>query len=179
MVRRLLASRPDHATVIAYLALFCALGLGTAWAATELQKGDVTSKIIKDGAVKGKDLAKNLVKGAVGPQGKPGQDATHLYAYIRDNGDGVAASVAYGNGVIGVTETAFPGEYAVQFDRSVSNCVAHATSGEGDPHGATATTDSGAAAIYMQTGPPEEIEIVFEDDLGNDSDTSFLVSAVC
>ena len=208
MLRRLTGLRPSHATVVAYLALFLALGLGSAWAAGELQKDDVTSKIIKNGGVKGKDLANGAVDsskvtdasllgedfadgelpqgppgadgadGQTGPPGSPGQDATHLFASIRDNGDAVAATVGYGKGVTGVTESGSAGEYRVTFNQSVTNCVAHATSGEGDPHG-TADSVHEFGTIYMQTGPPEQIEVVFEDALANEVDTSFLISAVC
>jgi len=206
---RQLRQRLTFANVVSVIALVSALGLGTAWAATELEKNDVTSKIIKNGGVKTKDLANNAATspkvangslleedfaagqlpegpqgppgtdGSAGSAGSPGQDATNLFAYIRDNGDGVAASVAYGKGVTGVSETTFAGEYRVTFNQSVSNCVAHATSGEGDPHVGAASTDQGAAAIYMQTDAAEVIEIVFHDATGVDSDTSFLVSAFC
>ena len=158
----------------------------------ELAEDAVSSPKVADGSLLKDDVAAGqLPAGPEGPQGppgtdgsagspgSPGQDATNLFAYVRDNGDGVAASVAYGNGVIAVSETAFAGEYRVTFDRSVSNCVAHATSGEGDPHVAAASTDQGAAAIYMQTDAAEVIEVVFHDAAGADSDTSFLVSAFC
>jgi hypothetical protein len=194
-----LRERLSFANVVSVIALVAALGLGTAWAATELEKNDVTSKIIKNGAVKGKDLANEAVtsskvddgsllgedfaagqlqQGPEGPQGKAGQDASNLFAYILDNGDGVAANVAYGDGVTGVTETGFAGEYHVTFNRSVANCAAQATSGNGDPVGGGNAAHS-TAAIYMQTGPAETIEVVFQNAAGNDVDTSFLISAFC
>ena len=43
------------------IALFFALGLGSAWAATELGKGDVKSRHIGNREVKGTDLAKGAV----------------------------------------------------------------------------------------------------------------------
>jgi hypothetical protein len=181
--------------VLGLIALFIALGAG-AYAAG-LPKNSVKSKQIKAGAVKTGELADNAVTspkvangslleedfGAgqlpAGPQGLPGQDATNLFAYIRDQGDGAAANVVYGKGVTAVSETAFAGEYRVTFDRSVLNCVAHATSGEGDPHGGAASTEQGAAAVFMQTDAAEVIEVVFDDAAGAGSDTSFLVSAFC
>jgi hypothetical protein len=45
--------------VVGYIALFFALGLGSAWAATELDKNEVKSKHIGKGQVKAKDLGKN------------------------------------------------------------------------------------------------------------------------
>ena len=52
---------PGHATVAAYFGLFVALATGGAYAANELGKDDVASKHIKNGGVKGKDLADNAV----------------------------------------------------------------------------------------------------------------------
>ena len=75
--------RPSHATVIAYAALFVALG-GTAVAAggalitkpSQVGKGVITSKALRDGkAVKAKDLtpaARRTLKGAKGDRGPAG-----------------------------------------------------------------------------------------------------------
>ena len=50
-----------HSWVASYLALFLALGLGSAWAATALDKNEVKSKHIKNGGIKTKDLANDAV----------------------------------------------------------------------------------------------------------------------
>lgn len=55
--------RPAHATVVAYVALFVAMG-GTAYAGVTLSKNSVRSKHIKNGQVKGVDLASNAVSSA-------------------------------------------------------------------------------------------------------------------
>jgi hypothetical protein len=52
--------RPSHATVVAYLALFVALG-GSAYAATSLPAGSVGAAQIRAGAVTGGKLAKGAV----------------------------------------------------------------------------------------------------------------------
>lgn len=86
------SARPRHGTIVAYLALFVALG-GTSYAAVSLSRNDVRSKHIKNGHVKKRDIAKNavnsrrvkdgtllskdfkpgeLVSGAPGPQGPKG-----------------------------------------------------------------------------------------------------------
>ena len=158
----------------------------------EIAENAVTSPTVANGSLLRDDFAAGQLPagpegppgppgadGTAGAPGSPGQNATNLFAYIRDNGDGIAASVAYGKGVTAVSETAFAGEYRVTFNRSVSNCVAHATSGEGDPHALAASTDQGAGAVYMQTDAAEVVEVVFQDAGGVDSDTSFLVSAFC
>lgn len=49
---------------VALLALFFSLGLGSAWAATELTKNDVKSKHIGPGQVKRSDLGRNAVNSA-------------------------------------------------------------------------------------------------------------------
>ena len=57
---QLRSRRPSHATVVAYLGLFVALG-GTGYAISELEKDGVTSKHLKDGGVKTKDIADDAV----------------------------------------------------------------------------------------------------------------------
>ena len=58
-------SRPriTHPVLVAYLALFVALG-GSSYAAVQLSKNSVRSKHIKNGQVKRADLRKNAVNGA-------------------------------------------------------------------------------------------------------------------
>jgi hypothetical protein len=65
MLIRLRPRRPNHATVVAYLALFVALG-GTTYAAatigpSNIKNDAVRSRHIKDGAVKNPDLGLNSV----------------------------------------------------------------------------------------------------------------------
>lgn len=55
--------RPSHATVVAYAALFIAVG-GVSYAAVTLPANSVGSKQIKRGGVKSSDLAKNAVTSA-------------------------------------------------------------------------------------------------------------------
>jgi hypothetical protein len=50
-----------RSNVVGYIALFFALGLGSAWAATELEKNEVKSKHIANGQVKNVDLATDAV----------------------------------------------------------------------------------------------------------------------
>lgn len=84
-----------RSNVVGYVALFFALGLGSAWAATELDKNEVKSKHIAPGQVKKSDLGKNAVtspkvangsllgedfaagqlpQGEPGPPGEPGSN---------------------------------------------------------------------------------------------------------
>lgn len=66
--------RPSHATVVAYLALFVALG-GSAYAASQLGKNSVGTKQLKVGAVtqnKIGESAQKALQGASGPRGETG-----------------------------------------------------------------------------------------------------------
>jgi hypothetical protein len=74
-----LSYRPRHATVVAYLALFVALG-GTSYAAVvvtgaNVKDGSLTGVDVRDRSLFAKDLSKSTVKslaGARGPQGAAG-----------------------------------------------------------------------------------------------------------
>ena len=55
---------PNHTTVVAYLALFLALGAGTAFAAGQLAKNSVGSKQLKKNAVTTAKIKKGAVTGA-------------------------------------------------------------------------------------------------------------------
>lgn len=68
MLSRLRPRRPSHGTVVAYAALFVALG-GSAYAAATIGSSDIKpnailSKHIKDGQVKSADVAKNAIGSA-------------------------------------------------------------------------------------------------------------------
>jgi hypothetical protein len=58
---RSIRSRLSYANVMATIAVFIALGLGTAWAATGLEKNQVKSKHIGAGQVKNSDLGSDSV----------------------------------------------------------------------------------------------------------------------
>jgi hypothetical protein len=57
-------SKHFRSNLVGYVALFFALGLGSAWAVTDIGKNDVTSALIKNKGVKKIDLAKNSVNSA-------------------------------------------------------------------------------------------------------------------
>ena len=82
MLAKFLSYRPRHATVVAYLALFVALG-GTSYAAIivtgqNVKDGSLTGKDVRNHSLATKDLSKRTVKslrgrtGATGPQGLKG-----------------------------------------------------------------------------------------------------------
>jgi hypothetical protein len=50
-----------RSNVVGYIAIFCSLSLGSAWAATELARNSVKSKHISRAAVKRSDVARNAI----------------------------------------------------------------------------------------------------------------------
>ena len=197
-----------RSNVVGYIALFVALS-GTAWAASELSKNEVKSRHIKNGAVKKRDLAKNSVdtskvvdgsllekdfasdltqgprgpqgpQGERGPQGPAGQDATKLFAYIRDDGSAVTASVQYGSGVTAVSDLT-PGvsQYQVTFNRSLVNCVVQAANGFGNPR-AGGNAYPRSIPFVNRGDADDQASVEFTDPVnGATVDTSFLITAFC
>ena len=122
--------------------------------------------------------------GAPGIEGAPGADATNLFAYVREPDPGADvqnAAIQYGEGVSAVSDPSGNSEYVVTFDRSLANCVAHAIPGAGVP-------DGGPSAVFLDLVPvvtirpsdPSTVRIRFWDDnFGNNQDTSFMISAFC
>jgi hypothetical protein len=197
MLAKLRSYRPSHSTVVAYIALFIALG-GTSYGlasgsigSREIKNNSVRSKDIRNNTIRGKDIrtgtilssdvgdgsllaqdfaAGQLPAGAPGPKGDkgdtgaPGQDATNLFAYVREGNPGPATATAvvqYGSGVTGVDDPSGNNSYTVTFNRSLTDCVVQAVSGLGDPAG-NAFDDT----IAIPSGFPVE-------------DTSFLITAFC
>ena len=207
MARRIAAYLRNN--VLGLIAIFIALAAG-AYAAG-LPKNSVKSKQIKAGAVKTDELADNAVtspkvadgsllgddfaagqipQGPPGPPGEPGtpgapgQDATNLFAYVRDPGGGVAddALVQYGTGATGVSEQAANGVYDITFNRSVANCVAQATVGMGDPQGPVAAPGGGYSAWTGLAADPGNVPNtlrVITYFAGVGSDASFQITVFC
>jgi hypothetical protein len=187
-----LLDRLTYANVMATVAVFIALGGGAF--AISIKKNSVGSKEIKNGRVKsvdvkddsltGKDVNESklsLPKGPQGKQGLPGQDATKLFAYIRDGGSGSAATVVYGRGVTGIDDPAGSNGYTVTFDRSLADCVVDATAGVGNPSG-TLPLAAGARIPFVNMSSPgagDQVEVVFITEAGPVADTSFMITAFC
>ncbi len=125
--------------------------------------------------------------GPQGPQGAPGQDATNLFAYVRDNGSANTAVLQYGQGATGVSDppghNSAVGPYVVAFDRDLSGCVAHMTTGFGDPvappgggGGQSASPASVSATVEGSTVETYSYSIA---DLSVPQDNSFMVSVFC
>jgi hypothetical protein len=137
VLSRFRSYRPGHTTVVAYLALFVALG-GSSYAAVtitgknvknrsltakDIKKNSLTTTEVKDRSLLGKDFkAGQLPRGATGatgpqgPKGNTGADATKLWAAVNSDGtlrtgSGVTASAASGTGY-----------YTVDFNQAIDGC---------------------------------------------------------
>jgi hypothetical protein len=120
--------------------------------------------------------------GPQGEQGAPGQDATKLFAYIRDfaGSPGATGNVESGDGVTAVSDPAGDSAYTVSFNQSLENCVVQAVPGVGDPPG----TPSGLVAVSlpivnMAAGGANDVNVTFRLLSGNVTDTAFLITAFC
>jgi hypothetical protein len=143
-------TRPSHTTVVAYLALFLALGAGTAFAANQLAKNSVGPKQLKKNAVTGAKIKKDAVTGAKVKDGSLlGSDLADGTITGPKVADGSLSQSDFGgtvkaNNVTGVAVNAdctaalpFPsgvsatplgvGGCRVEFPSNVLNCVATAT----------------------------------------------------
>ncbi len=164
----------------------------------DLAKRSVKTKNLGRQAVKGNKVAQGTLlnehfadgqlpqgeqgpQGATGPKGEPGQDATKLFAYIRDSLDiNQPATIDYGSGVTGIVDN--PGNdhmYLLTFNRSLVNCVVQASTGFGNPSEGGGAAYYGIPDIFMESGSAEQVEIAFKNHDGTNVDTSFMVTAFC
>jgi hypothetical protein len=183
-----------YANVMATVAVFVALG-GTSYAiatgsigSREIENNSVGTKDLRNSGVRGRDVRNGTIRsadvgngsllaadfkagqlpaGERGAQGLPGQDATRLFAYIRDPGLASNAMVEYGSGVTGIADPVGDNAYSVNFNfnRSVTNCVVLAVPGIGEPAGMS----PGKAAtpfIALNEGGPDAIVVYFTDPAG-------------
>ena len=190
-------SRLTYANVMATVAVFVALG-GTSYA---VATGSIDSRELKNNSVRSKDLRNNNVRsedlrngsllatdfkagqlpagprGDTGPPGPPGEDATSLFAYIRDVGASGPATVDYGSGVTSVADPAGDSGYTVTFDRDLTNCVAVATTGVGEPDGVVA--GGPAFGEFVDVAPAGQVRVDFFDTGSVRRDGSFMIAVFC
>ena len=203
-----LRSSLTYANVMATAAVFVALGGTSYAVATgsidsrELKNNTVRSKDLRNNDVRGKDIRNGTIgsrdvndgallaedfkagqlpageRGPQGEQGPPGQDATKLFAYIRDGGSVDTATVHYGSGVTAVSDPAGNNAYTVTFNRSLVNCVVQAVAGHGDPPGSS-TSFNAIPIVLMTFGGANGVDVAFNTDAGAATDTAFLITAFC
>jgi hypothetical protein len=194
--------RLTYANIVATLALIIALGMGSAWAAGKLAKDSVKSKQIKAGAVKNSDLADNSVTSAkvadgsllggdfaagqlpAGPQGPqglqgdrglPGADATKLFAFV-----GATGNLIYGSGATAATKLIGNGNYKVTFNRSLSNCVAMANVGLGEPDSTAGGGGGTEVANATNVNGDNTVSVtVFDANTGALDNGYFMLAVFC
>ena len=153
----------------------------------DIRNGTIGSPDVRNGALRAEDFrAGQLPAGERGPQGdqgRPGQDATKLFAYIRDSGNGDTATVESGNGVTAVEDDPLPtaGHYAVTFNRSLVNCVVVATQGIGSPAGTGGASTIGPAHPDVQVAFPtdNQASVTVYNGSSVTEDSAFMIAALC
>jgi hypothetical protein len=196
-------TRLTFANVVSLIALFVALG-GSSYAAlrvgsrqivnnsvrsNDIRNNNVRSIDVRNGSLLARDFkAGQLPRGATGPPwapgqaGAPGEDATSLFAYIRDDRGAGAADVEFGSGVTAVSDPADDsGGYTVTFNRNLTNCVVQAQQGIGQPAGNGASTVSPAHAdVGVAFGVGDnEAHVTFYGPANTQVNTAFMVAAFC
>jgi hypothetical protein len=178
---------------------------------TEIKNNSVRSKDLRDNDVRGKDIRNGTIgspdvadgallardfkagqlpagarglQGERGPQGEPGtpgQDATKLFAYIRDSGNADVATVAYGSGVTAVDDDvpASAGHYTVTFSRSLVNCVVIAAQGIGKPSGSAGTIGPAHPDVLVGSPGTNQAYVTFYNASSVTTDTAFMITALC
>jgi hypothetical protein len=193
-----LNSHLTYANVVATLALFVALG-GSSYAALkvtgktvkdrsltakDIKKGSLTTTEVRDRSLLSKDFKTGQLpagpQGPKGDKGDQGEPATKLFAYVRDtNGSDTAAVLEYGSHATGVSDPAGNNNnttpYVVTFDRDLSHCVAHVTTGYGEP-GGLPRSYQGSYPIAEISGSTVKASL-FGPSGG--TDTSFMLSVFC
>jgi hypothetical protein len=151
----------------------------------DIRNGTVGTADLRDGTLLARDFAPGqLVPGEPGPQGPrgeqgpPGEDATKLFAYIRDSGSGSAATVDYGGGVTAVSDPAGDNTYTLTFARNLAGCVVHASQGIGVPSGMASTFGPASPHVNIVAGG-ERVEVAFYSNTAAIVDTAFMVAAFC
>jgi hypothetical protein len=171
--------KPAHAMLVAVIALFVALGGGAVAgvAVTSLNKKEKhrIKRIAKRQARK-LDKKIELKPGPKGEKGDPGEDATKLFAYVKDGGPGGSVEIVYGSGAVGVNYNELTSRYLVSFNRSLAGCVASVTPGLGNPSGSSpAVPEEAAASVFLEGGEDNQASVTFESLLT----TSFMLSVFC
>jgi hypothetical protein len=171
--------KPAHAMFVAVIALFVALGGGAVAGVTisKLNKKEKNQvKRIAKRKAKRLDRRIELTPGPKGDKGDPGEDATKLFAYVKDGGPGGSVEIVYGSGAVGVSYNELTGQYLVSFDRSLAGCVASVTPGLGNPVGSSpGVLTEAAPSVYLGAGEDNQVSVGFESL----QTTSFMLSVFC
>jgi hypothetical protein len=108
-------------------------------------------------------------EGPQGPAGPAGEDASVLWAMVRDDG-----TLGRGSGVTGASALGGAGQFEVIFDRDVSQCVYQATIGT-EVDGSA----SGQVSVAPRLGQPNGVFLLTRDVDGVIADRPFHLSVFC
>jgi hypothetical protein len=155
----------------------------------DVGNGTIGSSDIENGGLLAEDFkARQLPAGGRRPQGErgpqghegpPGQDATKLFAYVRDAGSADTVNVQYGSDVTAVSDPAGSSGYTVTFNRSLVNCVVQAMQGIGEPSGSAATPGTASPDVGVILGGADQLVVTFYNNASAVVDTAFMIAAFC
>jgi hypothetical protein len=169
-VSRIRGTKSSAALIVAVVALVAALGGGAV--------AEVTISKLDKNKVKriSKKQARKLDKKIELKPGPPGEDATKLFAYVKDGGPSGSVEIVYGSGAVGVSYNDVTGQYLVSFDRSLASCVASVTPGLGNPVGSSpGVLNEATPFVYLGAGEDNQVSVGFESL----QQTSFMLSVFC
>lgn len=190
---RIKGTRSSAALVVSVVALISALGGGAVAGVTisKLNKKETKqvkriSKRVSKKQARKLDRRIELLPGPQGPKGDAGEDATNLFAYIRDTASDTTstdkATIAYGEGVTAVEDPDNSFTYTLSFDRGLAGCVVQANAGTGRPRGTASSYLTTVSHVTLEgTGvAPNQARVSFyKPDFTSSYDTSFMVTAFC
>jgi len=167
MLRKLRSYRPSHATVVAWLALFVALG-GTAYAAATIGSAQIVDNSIKSvdvrndsslgGGLTGADIKESTLSGVASAN----VAKNVLSAYVDSDG-----TLSWGRGSTVASRTT-TGRYIVTFNRDIQRCV---------PTGSTRL--AGELSVTQTPTSKNAWDVSTRDSAGNPTDLVFSLVVVC
>jgi mevalonate kinase len=187
---RIKGIRSSAALMVAVVALVSALGGGAV-------AGVTISKLNKKEKRQVKRISRRISKKQArkldkriellpGPKGDAGEDATKLFAYIRDTASDTSstddATIAYGEGVTAVDDPENSASYTVSFDRSLAGCVVQANAGTGRPRGTASSYLATVSHVSLEDpgiAANQALVRFYKPDFTSSYDTSFMVTAFC
>jgi hypothetical protein len=205
MFAKLRSHRPSHAVVVAYLALFVALG-GSSYAALSISGKNVkdsslTGRDIRNRSLTGKDVKRSslttreirnrtllasdfapgqLPAGATGPKGATGakgDPATRLFASVTS-----AGHLVFGSGATGASRIE-GGHFRVTFDRDLTRCALQATVAMGQPlvppGDMSGTTFTQGDSANAETGDNGTVDVFTAHAGAPPEDDAFMLTVFC
>jgi hypothetical protein len=160
-----------RANVVAYLALFVALGGTGAWAAEK-----ITSRDIAKNAVRAKHIKKNAVR-TPEIEKRAVTRAKLAAPTLFGNFDGSDGSLARGRGIAS-SERGGTGFYIIRFDRNIRRCALLA--GPSSTNSTNSSSRTVGAAYYIANSRKDEAFVLIRNDFADSrDDADFSLAAFC